>query len=135
MILLSCLYIGTLVFSAIYDIKYYKVLNVIHFIIVFLALCYKNSSGLEFLIEGIYSFLFFFFLLFISSYTNCMGGGDIKFIFSNMIFLGFLKGCQALFLSCVLLVFHNLKLCPNAKIAMVPYLSMGFGIVFLSSFF
>lgn len=133
----AIIYIGILIFSSVYDFKYYKVLDFVHIILFVLALFNKNKWSPEYFLDIVYSFLFFVFLLVIAACTDCMGGGDVKFIFSNMIFLGFLSGCRALFLSCVLIVlFHfRSKHIIKMKIAMIPYLSVGFAVVFLCNSF
>lgn len=137
MVLLTVFYLGVLIFSSVYDLKYYKVSDFVHIILFALALFNKNELGLECFLDIVYSFLFFIFLLIIAACTDCMGGGDIKFIFSNMIFLGFLLGCQALFLSCVFMIFFRFKskYMTKRRIAMIPYLSIGFGVVFLCNSF
>lgn len=137
MLIFTVIYIGILIFSSVYDIKYYKVSDFVHIILLILALFYQNEWSVAYFLDIFYSLLFFVFLLIVAAYTDCMGGGDIKFIFSNMIFLGFLSGCQALFLSCVLIVFFHFKSrrMTKIRIAMIPYLSIGFGLVFLCKSF
>lgn len=123
------IYLSLLVFSSIYDIKYFKVLDRVNLAIFLMGIfCYPVHS--VFSLDFIYSSIAGVFLLLLSAFTTCMGGGDVKFIYSNFIYLGFLSGVQALFLACVFIIIINWDK-RRAVIPMIPYLSLGFGLLFL----
>lgn len=125
-----------LILSSVYDAVYYKVSDRANLAIMILAVLrtcgsvYRNPSTLvEEYYELIFSVILVTAMLVLSAYTDCMGGGDIKFIMANLMYSGVYTGIQALFLSCVLMIVLHGR--GKGKIPMIPYLSMGFGQMFL----
>lgn len=127
---IGILYFGVLLFCSVYDIRTFRVLDRMNLFILMLAVFFQIFSRNSSLLDIFYSVMAGIFLLFLSAFTDCMGGGDVKFVFCNFVFLGFGSGIKALFLSCGLVVLCNLGK-KRARIPMIPYLSFGFGLLFL----
>lgn len=124
------IYLSLLAFSSVYDMKYFKVLDKVNLAICLLGILNRMPFNLAQSPDIVYSSIGGIFLLLLSAFTCCMGGGDVKFIYSNFIYLGFSLGVQAVFFACICVVIMNLGK-KRARIPMVPYLSFGFGLLFL----
>jgi leader peptidase (prepilin peptidase)/N-methyltransferase len=71
--------------------------------------------------------------------TDKFGGGDIKFIFSNTLFLGFTFSYGSILIGFTLVILHYVwrrisrKTDKDRRIALVPYLSIGYIVLTLLS--
>ncbi|WOO35770.1 hypothetical protein R2R35_18490 [Anaerocolumna sp. AGMB13020] len=120
-------YIITLLYASVYDYKYLTVQNRINVVIAFLAIMCSDFTIWRLLV----AFLFTLPILLLAVYKNSIGGGDIKFIFSNILYLGFSAGYAGLIIGLPLAVLFALvsKYILKQqidKIPLVPFLSIGF---------
>jgi prepilin signal peptidase PulO-like enzyme (type II secretory pathway) len=120
-------YIITLLYASIYDYKYLTVQNRINVIITILAVISADFTIWRVLV----AFLFTLPILLLAAYKNSIGGGDIKFIFSNILYLGFSAGYAGLIIGLPLAVLFALASKyifkkQTEKIPLVPFLSIGF---------
>lgn len=119
------LYFVVLLSVSIHDIRYYKVSNIAHLALILLAIAMKRHLEHYFIYDVVFAVAFVVLLLVITASANCIGGGDIKFIASNIVFLGFYKSCLALVIGCIIMVVYSKLKKIRAAIPMLPYLSFG----------
>ncbi len=123
------LYIIILFYASAYDRKYMIVENRIHFVL-FLLTIISGNMNLEKLIGAT---VITIPLLLLTLYKNGIGGGDIKYLFFNTLFLGFSAAYTGIVAGLSVAVLYALftrnrsgKSKYQRKIPLVPFLSTGF---------
>lgn len=125
---ISALYVLILLISAWHDYKTREVKNRYSLFIIILSI-WKVANYRELLISG----LLIIPLILILGYLNC-GGGDLKFIFANALYLGYENCIFALLVSMIIVILYYkvyLKLKKEEKdknysYPMLPFLVIGF---------
>lgn len=132
------LYLGILFYASYIDIECQIVSNWIHIAILILAF----ASGRGNRQTVISSFIITMPVLFYAAWKDHMGGGDVKFIFSNTVLLGFwgiyialLLGMSLLLIRYAIIRFYKKRSLKNIVFPLIPYLSIGCSISFLISFY
>jgi len=134
MIILT-IYIAVLIFASITDYHKYIIYDQVHIIIIFLSLVQVHDLNYILRIGGAVLIALPFLMLAVK--TDKFGGGDIKFIFANTLFLGFTFSYGSILIGFTLVILHYVwrrisrKTDKDRRIALVPYLSIGY--IFLTS--
>lgn len=120
------IYIVTLLYASITDCKRRIVQDRVHVFILVLALLHEVNMG-----KVLGAFLLTTPFLVYAVMKNHMGGGDIKFIFTNTVFLGLQRGYVGLILGfgLTIIFFAFYKLCFNINVktvALIPFLALGY---------
>ncbi len=117
-------YLIILLFSSIYDIKYRKNKEIVNVLIIFMTLMKYGifNSCLYFYL--LYAVLQTIFILVLTLRFDFIGGGDIKFMFANSLFLGFERSVLGVFIGSGLLILVNFG--KKQEVPMIPYLSVGY---------
>ncbi len=120
-------YIGVLIYASIIDIRKLMVYDRVHLLIILFSILnqtfFNNIAGALILTIP---------FLMIAIKTNQIGGGDIKYIFTNSLFLGLQKSYGGILigLACLLIYHYSKKIVSNEvrgkQIALIPFLSLGF---------
>lgn len=113
------IYIVILLISSVLDIKKRVVSNKLCFIIALLSI--MEQKPVDYILSA---FIITIPLLILAIKTDCMGGGDIKFIFCNTLYVGLTRSIYATILACVLIIITRFKY--KKAIPMIPYLSVGY---------
>jgi leader peptidase (prepilin peptidase)/N-methyltransferase len=131
------LYLVVLFYSSITDLKYKIIKNRVHVIIIILGVI--HSQGLANLLTlFVGSLVITIPFLVIAIKTNKFGGGDVKFIFANGIYLGFWNNYIGILLGLSLVIINHVLLRIRHKgnkerqIPLAPFLSAGYFIVSIS---
>jgi leader peptidase (prepilin peptidase)/N-methyltransferase len=136
MIILA-IYIAVLIFASITDYHNYIINDRVHVIIIILSLVQVHDFNYILRIGGAVLIALPFLMLAIK--TDKFGGGDIKFIFSNTLFLGFTFSYGSILIGFTLVILHYVwrrisrKTDKDRRIALVPYLSIGYIVLTLFS--
>lgn len=117
-------YLILLIFSSFYDIKYHRVKDIVHLIILLLAVLKWYACISILLYSVVYAFLQTVFIFLLLKKSDFIGGGDIKFMFANCLFLGFNKAVLGVIIGCISLFLVNIR--KPGEIPMLPYLSLGY---------
>lgn len=117
------IYIVILLISSILDIKKRIVSNKLCFAIAILSaiMMLQKQKPLDYIPAA---FVITVPLLILAIKTDCMGGGDIKFIFCNTLYIGLTGSIYATIFACVLIIITRFKY--KKAIPMIPYLSAGY---------
>jgi len=117
-------YSAILLFSSIYDIKYKKIKDIVNIIIIIMAVIKYGifNSCLYFYL--LYAVLQTLFILVLTLKLDFIGGGDIKFMFANSIFLSFEVSVLGVIIGLILMIFINFG--KKGEVPMIPYLSVGY---------
>ncbi|BCN29529.1 prepilin peptidase [Anaeromicropila herbilytica] len=133
-IVLYVCYIVILVYAAYQDSKTFKVSNQVHIVILILSL-FSNGN---LLIRVLGALVITIPFLYIGIKTNQLGGGDIKFIFANGVFLGFCNNYIGIVIGLILVIIlffiRKCKKLSNKQrmIPLIPYLVVGYFIIYNS---
>jgi leader peptidase (prepilin peptidase)/N-methyltransferase len=130
MIIISILvYLITIVYASIIDIRKQIIYNGVYFALIILSFITYGVKGLLINLPG--AALITIPILIIAIKTDMIGGGDIKFIFCNILYLGFRYGYAGTiaglgFIILMYLIKWKSRKLTNRSIPMVPYLSCGY---------
>ena len=130
-VVICLIYLGVLMYASATDFKKLVVYDRVHVIIMMLGFI-NYRSALVNVIGALFLTLPF---LYIAIRSNQLGGGDVKFIFANGVFLGFKNSYLGIMagLLCLILIFYLLKGIRwkgKTKMALVPFLSLGYFIMY-----
>lgn len=130
MIIASILvYLITIIYASIIDIQKQIIYNRVYFALIILSLITYGVKGLLINLPG--ATLITIPILIIAIKTDMIGGGDIKFIFCNILYFGFRHGYAGTivgfgFIILMYLIKWKSRKLTNRSIPMVPYLSCGY---------
>ncbi len=119
-----CFYLIVLLFSSIYDIKYRKIKDIVNIIIIIMAVMKYGIFNFCLYFYLLYAVLQTLFILILTLKFDFIGGGDIKFMFANSIFLGFGASVSGVIIGSVLMIIINFG--KKGEVPMIPYLSVGY---------
>lgn len=117
--------------SAVYDKKYLKVKNSTYLILSALSIASfyieKRDTG-SLIEECLLSVAAVLPILLFATMTDGMGGGDVKYIFFNMLYLGAQEEINALIVCFVVLSVYKIKKRkqgPDRRIPLLPFMMIG----------
>lgn len=128
------IYCFLLIYASITDIKSFIVKDRVHICIIILALLNFKSIPLTLFGAVVLTLPF----LYVGVKTNGIGGGDIKFIFANGLYLGFLENYVGIVIGLISVIvvylFRKIQHSTNKnrKIPLIPHLALGYFMVLLS---
>lgn len=129
---LGLTYLGTLLYASITDRKQLIVKDRVHIIIIILGIIQYQTVFGHLIGALVITIPFLVFAI----ETDKLGGGDVKFIFANTVLLGFKESYAGMLagLTALILIFYMKKVLRgigSKRIAFVPFLSLGYMVVFL----
>jgi leader peptidase (prepilin peptidase)/N-methyltransferase len=129
-------YLILLVYSSVVDYKKKIIYDKVHLMLILLAFLICGCNGYTFALKLIGATFISIPFLIVAMKTNQLGGGDVKFIFSNSMLLGFWKGYIGILigLAAIIIIYLVKWRKENNKrrvIPMAPFLSIGFGAILL----
>lgn len=136
-VIILIMYIAVLIYASITDYRKFIIYDRVHVIIILLSLF--QAHGLDYILRIGGAVLIALPFLMLAVRTDKFGGGDIKFIFTNTLFLGFVLSYGAILIGFTLVILHYVfrfirsKSDQNKKIALAPYLSAAYISVILLS--
>lgn len=110
--------------SSVYDIKYRKIKDVINVAVIIMAVMKYGIFNSHLYFYLLYAILQTVFILILTLRSDFIGGGDIKFMFANSLFLGFERAVLGVFIGSMFLILINFR--KKKEVPMIPYLSVGY---------
>lgn len=135
-ITLSVAYLVLLVYASVIDYRKCIIYDRTQLMLIILAILACRCNGRIFLLNMFGAIFISLPFLTIALKTNQLGGGDVKFIFTNCLLLGFKGGYSGIVIGLsVIIVTYIVKWRREDKgkkaIPMAPFLSVGFGAIYL----
>ena len=136
-VIILMIYICVLISASITDYRKLIIYDRVHIIIILLSLIQVHDLNYFTRIGGAILIALPFLVLAVR--TDKFGGGDIKFIFANSLFLGFAFSYGGILIGFTLVILQYGFRCIRSKtdksrrIALAPYLSIGYIILILIS--